>query len=249
MMLAPTIAALDVEPKKAFDGLHQAGFRAVQISATQPGLKPRELDGSGRRDLLAIMRRHELTIAGIDFWIPLDHFQDPMQIDRAIGATHQAIELAADLGRIPLSLTLPVQSEDDPNNGAKLVDSALVSITSHAERFGVMIADHAYPVASLPWVGVGFDPAATLGRGESPARLIATLEKPLVSTRLCDLLNSGMRGPVGEDHEGQLDVTEYRAALSVSGYERPVVLDARQWKDPWTGMLKSREAWEAADLF
>ena len=38
----------------------------VQLSAAQAGLRPRELDRSARRDLLATLRRRELAVAGID---------------------------------------------------------------------------------------------------------------------------------------------------------------------------------------
>ncbi|MCZ6835767.1 MAG: hypothetical protein O7G85_08340, partial [Planctomycetota bacterium] len=180
LQLAPTIASFDLEPRLAFDRLREARFRAVQLSATQPGLKPRELDGSARRDLLGTLRRHELIVAGIDFWIPVDHFHDPIHVDRAIGATHGALELAADLGRIPLSMNLPSLNHDDSGDTARLVGSALDSISNHAERFGVMIADHSHPFVERPWIGVGFDPSAVLGRGDSPARGVATLGSQLV---------------------------------------------------------------------
>ena len=48
--LAPTLAALGDRPRTAIDRLAGLGFRAVQLSASQPGLRPRELDRSGRRD-------------------------------------------------------------------------------------------------------------------------------------------------------------------------------------------------------
>jgi hypothetical protein len=32
----------------------------------------------------------------------------------------------------------------------------------------------------------------------------------------------------------------------VAGYERPVVVDARQWIDPWAGLKQSAHAWRRA---
>jgi hypothetical protein len=42
------------------------GFRSVQLSAAQPGLRPRELDRSGRRDLLARLSRLQMPAAGLE---------------------------------------------------------------------------------------------------------------------------------------------------------------------------------------
>src|SRR5690606_35381914 len=107
MPLAPTLAALPGEPRRSIDRLHELGFRFIQLSATHPGLRPRELDQSARRDLLATLRRRERSPAGVDLWIPPEHFADAAQVDRAVAAAIAAIELAADLGRVPLSLALP----------------------------------------------------------------------------------------------------------------------------------------------
>ena len=73
LTLAPTISDLDAAPRRAISQLSDAGFRAAQLSASQPGLRPRELDQSGRRDLLATLRRREVSASGIDAWIPPEH--------------------------------------------------------------------------------------------------------------------------------------------------------------------------------
>ena len=66
----------------------------------------------------------------------------------------------------------------------------------------------------------------------------------LVSARLCDLLRSGLRGPIGDPQEGRLDVAAYRAALAGSAYRRSVVVDLRQWPDPWAGLERTAEVWQ-----
>jgi sugar phosphate isomerase/epimerase len=240
--LAPTLAALGDDPRRAIDHLHELGFRHVQLSAAQPGLRPREMDRSARRDLLAMMRRREIEPAGIDLWIPPEHFEDATHVDRAVSAVVSAIEMAADLGRVPVSITLPARGED-----ASGVKEATGSVIAAAHRFGVPIADHAVPIAAREddeFFGIGIDPAAWLASGTNPADVVSANAESLVAARLCDLSTAGMRVPIGDSGGGgRLDVEAYKVALSVAGYERPVVVDARQWLDAWRGVEQTRAAW------
>jgi hypothetical protein len=50
--VAATVAPLG-DPASAFAWLSAAGIRGAQLSATQPGMRPRELGESARRDLRA----------------------------------------------------------------------------------------------------------------------------------------------------------------------------------------------------
>ncbi len=225
--------------RAALDRLSAAGFRFVQLSATQAGLRPRELDQSARRDLLATLRRRELTLAGLDVWIPPAHFSDPLHCDRAVAAVNLAIELAADLGRCPISFSLP--NREGGAAPESPLPAVIQSIAAHAQRFGVELADHAFPVnQNESGVGLGIDPAAWLSHGADPAS-VANLGN-ILSARLCDLLTSGMRGPIG-GRDGRLDTLAYKVALSIGGYARSVVLDARQWIDPWKGISQSQTEW------
>ncbi len=233
--LAPTLAPLGEQPRAALARLSRLGFRHVQLDATQPGLRPRELDRSARRDLAATLRRHEVSASGVDLWVPASHFVEPARVDRAVAAVLDAIDLAGSLGRCPVSLNLPA-AEACAEQGP-----VVETITECGHRHGVPIADHAVPVSAQ--LGVGIDPATWLSQGEDPAAGLIAQAGRLVSVRLCDLLRSGLRGPIGEPGEGRLDVLEYRVAMSVCGYTRPVVVDARQWSDPWAGLEQTREVW------
>ena len=72
--LAPTLAPLGEQPRAALARLSKLGFRHVQLDATQPGLRPRELDRSARRHLAATLRRPEDSPIGVDLWVPASHF-------------------------------------------------------------------------------------------------------------------------------------------------------------------------------
>jgi sugar phosphate isomerase/epimerase len=257
--LAPTLEPLlaDVvgDVRAALDRLAGMGFRCVQLSATQPGLRPRELDRSARRDLLATLRRKELTLAGIDLWIPPGHLLEPARVDYALDAVQQAIELAADLERCPVSVNLPraVESAAQTADEKEIVKSnpsttnspsaVIESIAACADRHGVAIADHAQPLQRFSGIGAGIDPATWLAAGLDPVKELFKLSDRLISARLCDLLTTGLRGPIGDRRHGRLDALAYRATLDTIGYRRPVVIDARQWSDPWNGIGQCASAW------
>lgn len=243
LLLAATIAPLGLPPREGLAAARSLGARAVQVSATQPGLRPRELGQAARRDLLATLRRMELILAGLDLWIPAAHFASPAEVDRAVDAATAAIELAADLGRVPVSVSLPPR-------GQGLAEAAAQTLARHAEQFGVEIADHAAVIEPRPGIGAGIDPAVLLAAGIDPATAVASVAGAggrLVTARLVDFTTGAMRAPLGEP-DGRLDVVSYRAALDVAGYARPVVIDARLWRDVRGGIARTMQLWQAATL-
>ncbi len=244
-MLAVTIAPLGSDVRRTLTRLHDLGVRAAQFSAAQPGLRPRELDRSARRGLLATLTRLELSCSGIDLWIPPEHFIENENVDRAMSAFLDAIRLAEDLGRCPISCTLPTSITDDEAAGA--VD-AFETIVEAADHHGVPIADHRCPSVPRDGVSIGVDPPAWQSSGEDPAEAVAQHGDALVSARLADLLTTGMRGPVGDGQLGRLDVLAYRVALQTAGYERPLIIDARQWPEPWAGVRQSIAVWQRTGL-
>ncbi len=241
--LAPTLAALGDRPRTAIDRLADLGFRAVQLSASQPGLRPRELDRSGRRDLKTRLSSLQMKIAGLDLWVPQAHFRDPTRADRAIAAIQAAVELAADLGRVAMSLMLP--EHEDP---ASPITAILDAIVEKALRFGVPLADCAVPPSDRDEVGVGIDPAIWMSHGRNPVEAVRVHADRLRSVRLSDLASTGERVPAGAAEEGRLDLPDYRATLRAQGYDGPVVVDLRGRGDPWGDLEQVERAWGLARL-
>jgi len=268
--LGVTIAALgDTAAALAWVASH--GIAGVQLSATHPSMRPRDLGVSARRDLRATLARYELVVTGIDAWIPSDHFVDPAHADRAIEAACAACELASAFGRVPVTLQLPratssagvhgsnarphaagPHAASQTTNAAEETHAArrrdaIGAIASAAERSGVTVAD-ASGAEGAPWppVGASLDPAAVLAEGGDPVQVISQLGGRLVSARIVDLLRSGMRGPVGVAGESRLDVLGYRVALEMAGLARFPVIDARQWVDPHAGIISTVHAWSRA---
>lgn len=224
--LAPTLGCLGARPRASLEGLSELGFRRVQLSSAQESLRPRELDRSGRRELLSLLRRLDMTAGGLDVWVPPARLRETQSADRAVEAIKEAIVLAADLGRLAVTLTLPAPG---PPEGNDLVLDALVE---HAMRHGVALADAAAPPAARPDVGVAIDPVAWLARGDDPIAAVQTQGQRIVSARLGDLSASGQRTVPGSA-DGRLDVDGYRRALRNAGYGGTMVVDLRGAADPW----------------
>lgn len=228
---APALGVGADNPTRGLIDLAAArGFRGVQLSAAAPGVRPRDLDRSGRRDLAAALKRRGLALAGVDLWIPREHLLDAATADRALGAVGEAIDLAAELaglmglsGRtggsvIALSVALPVE----------LSEAARTELGRRAELTGVALADHTpATVEGAPEPRtVGVDPAAMLALKRDPSAEVSRLGRRLAAARLSDLSDLGMRIAPGE-RGGRLDLLAYGVALATAGYSTPVPIDLR----------------------
>jgi sugar phosphate isomerase/epimerase len=218
-------AAIGADPRAQIAWAGETGFGAVQLDATAPSVRPRELDRSARRDLASTMRRAGLASSGVDLFIPPAHLLDPAHADRAIAAMLGAIELAAQLA--DLTGGVPVLSTRLPHEaGAR---TAIDTLAEHALAHGVRVADHAWPPdESIPGaspIGVGLDPASMfLADPEAdPAAAASRLGERVAGARLADLDADGRAAP----GDGRLDELAYAVALSTGAYAGRLVLDLR----------------------
>lgn len=255
---AATLASLAPDPRQGLAVAGKLSLRGVQVASGQPGTRPRDLDRSGRRDLLAAARRHELEICGVDGWLPPEAMLDPSTADRAVSEMLAVIELAGDLGGVPVSIRLPADGADEIVN----------ALAAAASRLGVMLLDHAVPPrgrGALPTEGqappsgiimpgavepgieamrIGGDSASIEGVGigiDPPAWLVAGLDvlegaaAGVGGVRLADLTADGMRIPAG-DPDGRIDPAALLAVARTGGFEGLPVIDARRWNDPLGGI-------------
>jgi len=239
----------------ALEAVAQLGYSAVQWSGTTPSLRPREIDTSARRGIRGQLQRLELQCAGIDLFIPPSQFLDDATIDRAVAAVEHAIRFVADIAgsglsadaRPTVSLLLPTAREREPETAAAAqCAAALDHLVTVAERDGIQLADLTAAVdedAARTRIGISVDPALVLAASRDPAAAVLAAGSNLVSARLVDLYRSGLRGPIGEPGEARLKVDAYRVALDIVGYRRALVVDARQWRDPFGGLRVSLERW------
>jgi sugar phosphate isomerase/epimerase len=256
--LAPTIRPVARQAgnsvHQAVDHLADAGFPAVQLDAAFSGIRPRDLDHRARRDLSSLLVRRDMRLAGIDLFIPRRHFTDPQQQDRALSAVIAAITLAADLGKVPVSIALPIKD---------VADDIRQSLVGAADSHGVCLAVHAedqlealdrwVQAVDLPALGMAIDPAALIARGLDPAAITQRYARSIAVGRLSDLQAgsdetserpAGLRCSVGE---GDLAIPAYRVSLDLCPSRRgPVVLDLRGMEEPMTAARQARDAWDSA---
>ena len=252
LTLAPTIrqiVEISGTVTESLGRLAAMGFDAVQLDATLSGIRPRELDRRARKDLLALMARRGVRLGGIDLLIPRRHYAEPEHQDRAMQSTLAAIELAADLGRVALSLALPV---------AQMQDDLKHCLVEAADGHGVRLAVHAEDQfdaleawlceVDLPAIGAGIDPAALLASSLDPSKAVYQTARRLVTGRLSDRSDlpeaQGTRCAVGS---GDLDVSFYRVAMDLAPHRTgPVVLDLRSVSNPLSAAAVAKTAWENA---
>lgn len=250
LSLAPTIGPIvkqtDKTVRGALDAVVGAGFASVQLDATLSGIRPRDLSGRARKDLLALLTRRDVRLAGLDMFVPRPHFLQSDQQDRAVEAVLAGIELAADLGRVPLSIALPAKDLDDDIKHT-LVDGADgrgIRLAVHAEDQLDELMQWVNQV-DLPALGCAIDPAAVLNNSQDAVAYAQKLGKTLTVARLSDVNSgSGLRCPVGG---GDLDTVAYRVMLDLAANRPgPVVLDLRGHEDALASAAASKAAWDSA---
>lgn len=230
-------------PRSAIEWAASLGFRSIQLDATAPGLRPRELDRSARRDLAATLRRHGLGLTGLDLWIPREHFADPATSERALEALSGAIGLASELaglcsaGGVVVSAMLP----------ADVPELLSATIAERAGAAGALVEDHTRrepPEEAGGPVRPGLDTARVILRGDEPGTRFAQFAASLASLRLNDADDTGRR-PVGR---GRLEIGTMRALHTTLTPSLAVVTDLRGLADPALGAAAAIDVWRAGSL-
>lgn len=251
----PIVKQLGGSLKSALVKLTEAGFQSVQLDATMAGLRPRDLDRTGRRDLIATLGRRSLRLAGLDLFIPRKHFAEAENMDRAVGAALAGIELAADLGRVPVSIALPVKSLTDETTRtlAQAADGCDVRLAVHAEDQLDELRAWLTGIG-IPAVGAAIDPASLIALGHKPVTVASELGAQLAVARLNDFQITA--GDEGDDHvagvrcavgEGELNVMNYRVMLDLARHRAgPVVLDLRNMENALQAAEQGLESWNSA---
>ncbi len=211
-------------PRAMVDWALALGARGIQIDAAMDGTRARDLDQSARRDLAAVIRRAGATCSGLDLWIPPSHFAEPARQSRAADAVREACGFAADLRRLGAIEGQPVVSiATHADSPAGVLDRLVLD----AEHVGARVADHRWPMAPTPRMGIGIDAAAVLLSGDDPARAVTAMVEPPAAARLSDMTSVG-RCVAGQ---GRLKIDEYVVALSVARYAGWLVVDLRGLPD------------------
>ena len=250
LTLAPTIRPWvtqgQLSIKQAIGQLSKFKFHAVQLDATLAGIRPRELDQRSRKDLLAVLTRSSMRLAGLDCFIPRKDFVSTKHVDRAMAGALSTIELAAEMGRVPVSLALPVSDLADDVKSALLTaaDAQGVTLAVHAEDQMQALLEWIATV-NQPVLGLSMDPASLIASDQDPVTLTQKHGQQLTVGRLADYRqDTNLRCAVGD---GALDVMCYRLMLDMAkGRRGPVVLDLRGLEYPQQAAVEGAKAWDDA---
>lgn len=231
------IAKVGVSPEEKKTG----GIVGVHLSAALKGIRPRELDNSGRKDLRALMVRKGMIISGVDLLIPDEDWTDNAKVDRALGAVNAAHDLAGDMGRVPLVINLPVGEVADEikEELVALADGRSVPLVV---QIGEQAADLLAWVKQVdhPMVGVAIDPARQLQMKKNVVATVSEFGDDLMVARADDVGSDGMRCTLGN---GRLDVLAYQVSLSQCSKLKSVVMELRELSDPIKSMHDGHAAW------
>lgn len=219
----------------------EIGYRGVALDTSAPGVRPRDLSRGARRDLAAMLRRHELIFAGADLWIPPAHFADAANTDRAIAAVASSLGLAREIASLVpgSSATVSVSLPDEP------AADVLQTLIAAARSLGARIADTRpgadanITTENADAIGVGVDPASLLLTGFDPAAETARLGPLVANTRLSDADHAG-RAPLGA---GRLDLHAYKIALTLADAAGPIIADMRGLPAPHAAARAALDRW------
>jgi sugar phosphate isomerase/epimerase len=233
------------------------GVRALQLDATAPDLRPRELDRSARRDVASLLRRLEVGFAGLDCSIPPGHFADPAHVDRAVKATCEALTLAADLAAL---VPAPGSLGTVDSRAGRVVAVTLAAAMSpdvrqtlahHALACHCTLVDFRWPLPGLddsnrsgaapfsaigsasasmhhaPGMGMGLDTGTLLAAGLDPAKFISRLATRFPGEPTQLRLSDVAASRRVPIGEGELDELTVDVACQVAGYRGFAIIDLR----------------------
>ncbi|MBI1831911.1 MAG: sugar phosphate isomerase/epimerase [Planctomycetes bacterium] len=218
---------------------HQLGVAGIELEASGE-LTPANLTQTGRREILHLLRSHDLTVSAIV--CPLRRGIDVAQnIEPRLEYIRDTMKLAFDLG--PRLVIVPIgqlpEKEDDP--AAAVFKESLRDLGQQGDRTGVTIAlDNSVdsPEALVAYLGrfdigslgVSYNPANVVLAGFNPYDAIKTLNKRLVYAQAQDARRVSPSRlaavPIGHGDLDWMQILahfeeiEYRGALTVLGNDR-----------------------------
>ena len=264
--VAIATAGLPGDPRRILERIATAGVQAVQLSTDRRGIRPDDLDRSGRQDLRVAVRRRELRLAGLDHGFDPVELLSPERVDSAAMLLLDAIRLAGDLGPVPIAVRFPGEGAEE------VIATALET----ADRLGVTVVDFGVPPRGTPvrdravgrptgliipgqtdetptlheaqgdrieGLAIGVDPPSWLAAGLD---FEAVVGEGVGGVRLAGLTSEGWRVPAGASGS-RVDPGLLVAMARSSGFEGDPVIDARGWAEPWQGIELTRASLAVKD--
>jgi sugar phosphate isomerase/epimerase len=235
--------SLGLSLRRALLQVQKLGVSGIELDAAGE-LAPRNLSDTGRRELVHLLRTHNLELSALG--CPLRHGLDALENQEArIDHVRQVMQLSFDLGprRVLLHAGQFVEDEKDPRH-TRLAEG-LLALGRQGDRTGVTLALETGPLKpelldqflnrfDCGSLAVNYDPAGLLMNGHDPLESARLLSRRIVHVRARDARTplsgrTAQEVPLGH---GDLDWLAVLAALEEFAYRGWVVVERQGGSDP-----------------
>ena len=183
-----------------------SGARGIQLDALHRDFV--DLSSSGRRDLVATLRRSSLRASGIDFLIPPTTWEDDP--DQTLQAFEDAVAIAEVVGNVPIGACLPDDQE--------ITTSALAV----GHRCGVLVSTHGVSPPLDPQIGWHL-PVSLLAKEDRPMKILAEAPLGPLAIRLTGEVVSDTTLEIDGD---QVQLLELRGVMDAMRWRPSPIVDA-----------------------
>jgi sugar phosphate isomerase/epimerase len=161
--VAVVASALHEDLRLAVKIAQEAGFAGVQLDPRMGAIDLLGLSQSGRRELLGLLRSHQLEPVGLRVDLGAKGISAGADIDAVLDRIEKILALAPGLACPLICVDL----------GPPPADAALLELARRADRHGVIVAfrgellsmtdlEKAAKTGDCPWFGIDLDPVAVL---------------------------------------------------------------------------------------
>jgi len=229
--------------KEALRSASRLSFREIEVPAVAGDIDPAQLSRSGRRDFLHYLSGLGLKLSALAADSGGARFNDSTALEQKLDKTRQIIEMAAEL-KVPV-VTTHLGLVDDESLGRGFILEAVRALAEYSDRTGTFIAvesgggepqrlSELIRKTNCPTIAACYDPATMLIDGFDPLAGIEPLADRIVLARVRDAVAGSPRRPGHESQigQGQIDMTEYFAALEAAGYRGTAFIRRAQSERP-----------------
>lgn len=236
MKLGICIHCLNMPLRRSLAEAAKLSVAGVQVAAVND-LSPAQLSQTGRRELLHLLRSHNLEPTAL--LCPLRHGLDHAEnLQPRIERVEAALTMSFELGARRVIVEAGQVSNDLASPRAALLTESLRTLGQFADRVGAILAlesglDSGESMASFlarfdsGGLGVNYDPANMLTHGFDPVADLMPLKPWIVHTHAKDarsvsVSQSAQEVPLGQ---GDIDWMAYLGHLSALDYKGWVVVE------------------------
>jgi len=237
------LPSLRMDSRRALETAAEMGADGVQLWVAGGDMDPRNLDETGRQDLLATLARLGLEISAICGDLGKG-FVDPATVEWAIDRTKEMLDLGHDLAAPILTTHIGVIPDDRSSEEWHTLTDAMLELGDYAAERGGVIATETGPEApelmlaffetlNTGGLGVNYDPANLVMNNFDPVGGVRVLGSYIAHTHAKDAIRYPdgrvAEVPLGE---GQVPWDEYLATLRDVGYNGYLTIEREVGDNP-----------------